>query len=177
MQNLTKTNKTNTTEFTELLKEQDKTPIYYTILISGTVVFELLQSIAFFYFITKISIVLHNNIFTKIMKATMGFFDSHLSGSILNRFAKDMTVIDDYLPYVYFEVVLVSNFEMHFTFYCFEYNFLFLGIFLYIRSCIFNCLRSLYFHSLLIYLLSCAVYWPAHLLTYSFRLNSFRWKK
>lgn len=107
IQNLTKTNQTHTSEFEALLIEHNNTALYYSILIFGTVTFELCKTMAFFYFITKTSTVLHNEIFSKIMRATMGFFDSHLSGNILNRFAKDIAIIDDYLPYVCFEVFVV----------------------------------------------------------------------
>lgn len=42
---------------------------------------------------------LHNRLFMAIIHAKMIFFGNNASGSIINRFAKDMTIIDVYLPF------------------------------------------------------------------------------
>ncbi|CAH1738402.1 unnamed protein product [Aphis gossypii] len=44
------------------------------------------------------SINLHNNMFNTLIRATTYFFNTHLSGSILNRFSKDIGTIDEMLP-------------------------------------------------------------------------------
>ncbi|XP_025202264.1 probable multidrug resistance-associated protein lethal(2)03659 isoform X2 [Melanaphis sacchari] len=44
------------------------------------------------------SINLHNNMFNTLIKATTYFFNTNLSGSILNRFSKDIGTIDEMLP-------------------------------------------------------------------------------
>ncbi|XP_001946763.2 multidrug resistance-associated protein 4 [Acyrthosiphon pisum] len=41
---------------------------------------------------------LHNNMFNTLIRATIYFFNTNLSGSILNRFSKDMGTIDEMLP-------------------------------------------------------------------------------
>lgn len=41
------------------------------------------------------------------MRATMEFFDLNLTGNILNRFAKDIGVIDEQLPGILFSVLKI----------------------------------------------------------------------
>lgn len=98
----------NTTNFdNSKLNERNTVQIYFTLLLLGTMIFSLLQSMSFFYFVTKASNTLHKNCFNKIMRASMKFFDFNLIGSILNRFAKDIGIIDEYLPNAYYEVVRI----------------------------------------------------------------------
>lgn len=53
------------------------------------------------------SIRLHNKMFSDILHATMRFFDTNPSGRILNRFSKDMGVIDEILPRMYLDSIQV----------------------------------------------------------------------
>ncbi|XP_060873076.1 ATP-binding cassette sub-family C member 4-like isoform X2 [Metopolophium dirhodum] len=46
----------------------------------------------------KASMNLHNNMFSALIGAKINFFNTNLSGSILNRFSKDLGAIDDMLP-------------------------------------------------------------------------------
>ncbi|XP_060851718.1 ATP-binding cassette sub-family C member 4-like isoform X2 [Rhopalosiphum padi] len=41
---------------------------------------------------------LHNNMFNALIRAKINFFNTNLSGSIINRFSKDMGAIDEILP-------------------------------------------------------------------------------
>lgn len=100
----------NTSEYEKVNFEHDLVPYIYTILITSAIVFSLLQFISFFYFTSSASIVLHKKIFNNMLKAKMDFFDTHLSGNILNRFAKDISLIDEFMPFIYYEVIRVSNF-------------------------------------------------------------------
>lgn len=43
---------------------------------------------------------LHKNMFNALIRAKMNFFNTNLSGSILNRFSKDMGAIDEILPQI-----------------------------------------------------------------------------
>lgn len=105
--NLTATNVTNTTEYFDLLKEDDNSMMYYTILIISSVTLLILKSLLFFYFATRASIKLHRDTFNKLIGANMGFFDLHLTGNIVNRFAKDMGIIDEFLPKMVFDIIRV----------------------------------------------------------------------
>lgn len=55
------------------------------------------------------SIKLHNQMFSNILAATMRFFDTNPSGRILNRFSKDMGVVDEILPRMYLDSIQVSR--------------------------------------------------------------------
>lgn len=46
----------------------------------------------------RASIKMHNRMFQSITGATMQFFNTNSSGRILNRFSKDMGVVDESLP-------------------------------------------------------------------------------
>jgi len=46
----------------------------------------------------KASIRLHNSIFVGITRAPMDFFGTHEHGSILNRFSRDISQVDEKLP-------------------------------------------------------------------------------
>lgn len=109
MGKLATNNETNTTRYEELLEAHSNSLIIYTILIILATTFTLLQSFIMFYFTTKASINLHKKTFSAIVGATMNFFDDHLSGNILNRFSKDIGLIDEFLPFVIFEVIRVSS--------------------------------------------------------------------
>lgn len=55
------------------------------------------------------SINLHNQIFGNILSATMRFFDTNPSGRILNRFSKDMGIVDEILPRMYLDSIQVCT--------------------------------------------------------------------
>lgn len=81
--------------------------IYSTSLLIGTVTFSMIQSVSFFYFVTRASNILHRQCLKKIMNASMEFFDLNQIGSVLNRFAKDIGIIDEYLPNAIYEVLRI----------------------------------------------------------------------
>ncbi|XP_050293465.1 probable multidrug resistance-associated protein lethal(2)03659 [Anthonomus grandis grandis] len=56
------------------------------------------RSVAFYRFCNKASVRLHNNMFYKIVYAKMRFFNDNTTGRILNRFSKDMNLVDELLP-------------------------------------------------------------------------------
>jgi len=84
-----------------------KALITYTLVISAGVLTLFLELIAWYGIATTASRRLHVSVFKKIMGATMYFFDTHLSGNILNRFSKDIGIIDDYLPVVWFDCIRI----------------------------------------------------------------------
>ncbi|KAL1513420.1 hypothetical protein ABEB36_002837 [Hypothenemus hampei] len=72
--------------------------IIYTILIIVVIILTVGRSLAFYRFCNKASVRLHNNMFYKIVYATMRFFHVNTTGRILNRFSKDMNQVDEMLP-------------------------------------------------------------------------------
>lgn len=83
--------------------------IIYTILTVILIISSLICSICCFQFCVQCSKNLHNAIFARIAAAPMRFFHVNPSGRILNRFSKDMGIVDDYLPGVFIDAVEVGN--------------------------------------------------------------------
>lgn len=50
---------------------------------------------------------LHDKMFSGILNAPMRFFDSNPTGRILNRISTDMGLIDEVLPFILFDVVVI----------------------------------------------------------------------
>ncbi|XP_066143813.1 probable multidrug resistance-associated protein lethal(2)03659 isoform X2 [Euwallacea fornicatus] len=80
----------------------------YTVLIALTVTLTLTRSFTFYRFTIKASLRLHNNMFSKIVYATMRFFHTNPSGRMLNRFSSDMGAIDEQLPLIFLETVQIT---------------------------------------------------------------------
>lgn len=110
--NLTEKNMTDTIEYDAAIERKNNVPKLYTTLITIIVLLNVLEVALYYQFTMSVSINLHNNIFSKIMRATMEFFDLHLSGNILNRFAKDMTQIDEGLPHTFHGALGVSHYDL-----------------------------------------------------------------
>lgn len=85
--------------------------IMYSCLILALFVFTLLRTTVFFTMCMRASVNLHNTIFIKVLRAPMALFDNNPSGIILNRFARDLGIIDELLPANSFDLNLVGNFE------------------------------------------------------------------
>lgn len=105
-------NLTNSTERAELVQENNKFSLIYSILIGVVVISDLVRALTYFYFASTASIMLHNRIFRNVMKATMEFFDLTLSANILNRFSKDIGIIDELLPSLSFCFLKVKIFNL-----------------------------------------------------------------
>lgn len=52
--------------------------------------------------------VLHDRMFNAVLRATMRFFDLNPSGRILNRFSRDVGVIDELLPKAMMEFIQIA---------------------------------------------------------------------
>ncbi|CAH2068608.1 unnamed protein product, partial [Iphiclides podalirius] len=70
----------------------------WAIAILGCILLTTERSLLFLWVCMRSSIRLHNLMFSNILSATMRFFDTNPSGRILNRFSKDMGVVDEILP-------------------------------------------------------------------------------
>ncbi|KAL4705012.1 hypothetical protein ACJJTC_009800 [Scirpophaga incertulas] len=80
----------------------------WTIGIIGCIVLTTFRSLLFLWVCMRSSITLHNKMFSNILSATMRFFDTNASGRILNRFSKDMGVVDEILPRMYLDSIQVT---------------------------------------------------------------------
>ncbi|KAJ8674819.1 hypothetical protein QAD02_010605 [Eretmocerus hayati] len=70
----------------------------YTALVTSILVTTLARSFLFFSVTMRCSQRLHDLMFGSLIRASMHFFNNNPSGVILNRFSKDLGVIDELLP-------------------------------------------------------------------------------
>lgn len=100
-------NLTDTPEYQAAVKKHTWTLNLYTTMTLVATLFTLGRAFCYFIFSTVVSIRLHKVTFEKIMGATMKFFDNHMVGNILNRFSRDLALIDEYIPYIIFDAFRV----------------------------------------------------------------------
>ncbi|XP_027205501.2 ATP-binding cassette subfamily C member 4-like [Dermatophagoides pteronyssinus] len=81
--------------------------IIYTILVVTQFIGMIIRSGTFFAMCIFASINLHNRIFYCLMRAPVSFFDTVPTGRILNRFTKDMGIIDEQLPLAAYDLNLI----------------------------------------------------------------------
>ncbi|KAK9870546.1 hypothetical protein WA026_008108 [Henosepilachna vigintioctopunctata] len=77
----------------------------YSTLIMSVCILVFISHVIFFTFSLKISKNLHKSMISKVLGATMSFFDVNMSGNILNRFSKDLYAIDEWIPFIIYDVV------------------------------------------------------------------------
>lgn len=65
------------------------------------------RSIIFFKTTTRASKTLHDRMFSSILHAPMRFFDLNPSGRILNRFSRDMGLIDEIMPRIMMDAIQI----------------------------------------------------------------------
>ncbi|KAI2473989.1 ATP-binding cassette sub-family C member 4 [Diabrotica virgifera virgifera] len=70
----------------------------YSFLVIATVILAVARSLASFSYFLTASTNVHNAMFRKIISSPMLFFNSNPSGRILNRFSKDIGILDELLP-------------------------------------------------------------------------------
>lgn len=75
--------------------------------ILGCIILTTARSMMFLWVCMRSSIKLHNQMFSNIIAATMRFFDTNPSGRVLNRFSKDMGVVDEILPRMFLDSIQI----------------------------------------------------------------------
>ena len=93
------------------LEEQKWDIIIYSILIGVLFVSTIFRSIIFFAICMRASVRLHKKIFFRLLRAPVAFFDTNPAGRILNRFTKDVGIIDEMLPFVAYDLNMVRLIE------------------------------------------------------------------
>lgn len=86
--------------------------LIYTGLLAVVIPLIVGRAIYFFNWFVSASNNLHNNMFSKIVHAPMRFFNLNPSGRILNRFSKDINMVDEYLPVTLSDTVQVNAFHL-----------------------------------------------------------------
>ncbi|KAG5324835.1 MRP4 protein, partial [Pseudoatta argentina] len=77
----------------------------YTFCIIACIATTLFRSFLYMKVSMNSSINLHNIMFFKLLQARMSFFHNNASGEILNRFSKDMGIMDEWLPKLMLESI------------------------------------------------------------------------
>ncbi|RZC36351.1 multidrug resistance-associated protein, partial [Asbolus verrucosus] len=95
-------------EFEEMFFTTDNCLYMYSAIVAYVIFMSLTRSLSFFKFCMKASRNLHNNMFSKIVHASMRFFNTNSSGRILNRFSKDMGSIDETLPIAIMDTIQIG---------------------------------------------------------------------
>ncbi|GIY89244.1 hypothetical protein CEXT_676372 [Caerostris extrusa] len=67
----------------------------------------LVRTTGFFHMCMKASRTLHNKMFRCVLRSPVSFFDSNPVGRILNRFSKDVGVIDETMPLAALDAVII----------------------------------------------------------------------
>ncbi|KAF5303204.1 hypothetical protein FQA39_LY10117 [Lamprigera yunnana] len=100
-------NTTNSTEYQKLEEEHSRIMTLYTVAIVLTVILTITSMFTFYIFSSKISINIHSLVIKKILSSPMTFFNANLSGIILNRFSRDLEVIDEQIPTILLDNIRV----------------------------------------------------------------------
>ncbi|KAJ8918454.1 hypothetical protein NQ315_008151 [Exocentrus adspersus] len=82
--------------------------IIYSCLVFTSVIITVSRSIGFFRYCMTASRRLHNQMFSKIVYATMRFFNTNPRGRILNRFSKDIGAVDETLPITIVDTIQIG---------------------------------------------------------------------
>lgn len=92
--------------FLENLDNLKQNMYLYIYLILTAIVFltNLAKAFAFFQYCMRISTNLHEKMLRCLVRAKPVFFDKNPSGRILNRFTRDVSVIDTDLPFSFFDM-------------------------------------------------------------------------
>lgn len=83
--------------------------IKFSCVILALTLFSILAAYIHFNFTRKASNNLHKSMITSVLHSVLTFFDSNRIGNVLNRFSKDLTIIDEQLPFVLYEFLEVTT--------------------------------------------------------------------
>ena len=99
----------------EMPPREQKAPITQVIhacLMVLSIVVMAASSFFFYYLLLKAAEKLHNSMATATIKAPVLFFDTNPAGRILNRFSKDVGCMDDVLPPLFLNAVVLCLFSL-----------------------------------------------------------------
>ncbi|KYN37378.1 hypothetical protein ALC56_08282 [Trachymyrmex septentrionalis] len=80
----------------------------YTAMIAAIILLWLFQTIVYFNVCMWSSINLHSAMFRSILRATMYFYSTNPAGRILNRFARDINIVDLLLSMCVFDIIVIG---------------------------------------------------------------------
>ncbi|KYN18976.1 hypothetical protein ALC57_08649 [Trachymyrmex cornetzi] len=80
----------------------------YTAMIAAIILLWQLQTVVYFNVCMWSSINLHSAMFRSILRATMYFYSTNPAGRILNRFARDINIVDLLLSMCVFDIIVIG---------------------------------------------------------------------
>lgn len=89
--------------------EKDAKFNWYTVLIIVKSAMGLVKFYVVLRFCRNASINIHSIMSSRMVNAVMTFFDTHFIGNVLNRFSYDLYNIDENLPFIFPDMVAVSD--------------------------------------------------------------------
>ncbi|XP_057668382.1 ATP-binding cassette sub-family C member 4-like isoform X1 [Diorhabda carinulata] len=97
----------NSSRNTEQNAESDLYLELYSILILTLTILSVISAFLLFNFSRAASINLHKNLVESVINAKMTFFDTHLIGNIINRFSKDLSIVDEQIPFAVYDFLQI----------------------------------------------------------------------
>ncbi|KAG1687443.1 Canalicular multispecific organic anion transporter 1 [Nymphon striatum] len=94
--------------FSKIHEFQHKKIAIYSLFGLAEAIFVFIASNGFAFIISKTSAILHENMLTSLMKSPVSFFDTTPVGRILNRFTKDMEILDNELLWDFTDVIKIA---------------------------------------------------------------------
>nr|XP_012224795.1 PREDICTED: probable multidrug resistance-associated protein lethal(2)03659 [Linepithema humile]XP_012224797.1 PREDICTED: probable multidrug resistance-associated protein lethal(2)03659 [Linepithema humile]XP_012224798.1 PREDICTED: probable multidrug resistance-associated protein lethal(2)03659 [Linepithema humile]XP_012224799.1 PREDICTED: probable multidrug resistance-associated protein lethal(2)03659 [Linepithema humile]XP_012224800.1 PREDICTED: probable multidrug resistance-associated prot len=80
----------------------------YSAMIVGIILLWQLQTIVYFTVCMWSSVNLHSDMFHSILRTTMYFYNTNPAGRILNRFARDINIVDTMLSMCIFDIIVIG---------------------------------------------------------------------
>ncbi|KAF9904913.1 hypothetical protein EC991_002213 [Linnemannia zychae] len=92
------------------VQEQKKSyyPTAFGLYCLGTVIMTMVRSYLFFDCLTASSRNMFRSMLDALMRTGIDFFHANPHGRVLNRFSKDMSLVDELLPYVFFDATQIG---------------------------------------------------------------------
>lgn len=94
----------------------DYTTLYYSVLYMLIIILTVSRSLAFYRWCLTAATKMHHAMFNNMVYSPMKFFNTNPSGRILNRFSKDIGALDESLPSILSDSIMVRNVEVYFIF-------------------------------------------------------------
>ncbi|CAG2112394.1 unnamed protein product, partial [Medioppia subpectinata] len=82
--------------------------ITFGALMAGLLAVSLIRTALFFSSCMRASVTLHNRLLNSLMRAPIAFIDDRPIGVLLNRFARDIGLVDDLLPVTAFDALQIG---------------------------------------------------------------------
>ncbi|KAL9971712.1 hypothetical protein ACROYT_G017914 [Oculina patagonica] len=82
----------------------------YGSLVAGALLLSIIRAAVFFNALINSSKRLHDSMLSAVLKATVLFFDTNPVGRVLNRFSRDIGIMDELLPDVFLDAVQIILF-------------------------------------------------------------------